>query len=50
MRQLSETASTTVKIPKTLSNRIVKAAQKEGYRSVSEFVIDAARRRLDQLS
>ncbi len=38
---------TSVKVPKTLAEKINVVAEKEGYRSVSEFLLDAARRRLE---
>ena len=39
----------TVKIPRALTEKITKVGEQYGYRSISEFVIDAARRRLDEL-
>jgi len=41
---------TSVKVPKVLADKIREVAIAEGvYRTVSEFVIDSARRRLDDL-
>lgn len=41
---------TSVKVPKVLADKINKVAIKDGiYRSVYEFVLDSARRRLDDL-
>ena len=41
---------TSVKVPKVLAERISDMAIKHGiYRSVSEFILDSARRRLDDL-
>jgi metal-responsive CopG/Arc/MetJ family transcriptional regulator len=39
----------TVKIPRAMTDKITKIGEHYGYRSVSEFVIDAARRRLEEL-
>ena len=39
---------TSVKIPKVLAERIKKVCEPLGYRSVSEFILDATRRRLEQ--
>lgn len=41
---------TSVKVPKILAEKISDVAIKHGiYRSVSEFMLDSARRRLDDL-
>lgn len=42
---------TSIKVPKTLADRIVNADvyNKLGYRSVSEFILEAARLRLEYL-
>jgi hypothetical protein len=40
---------TSVKIPDTLTARIKDVSEQQGYRTVTEFVIDAARRRLEEL-
>ena len=41
---------TSIPLPKILAERVKQAGPKEGYRTVTEFVIDATRRRLDELS
>jgi hypothetical protein len=41
---------TSVKIPDPLTARIKKLSDQNGYRTITEFVIDAARRRIDELS
>lgn len=38
-----------LKVPKVLSDRAQPILEREGYRSFSEFVLDSARRRLDQI-
>ncbi|MCH7560594.1 MAG: ribbon-helix-helix protein, CopG family [Thaumarchaeota archaeon] len=38
---------TSIKVPKVLAEKIQVVAQEEGYRSVSEFMLDAGRRRLE---
>ena len=44
------TEYTSVKVPKILANKISSVAIKNGvYRSVSEFVLDSARRRLEDI-
>ncbi|GEM_PF-1879869 len=40
---------TSVKVPKVLAEKIQVVAVKEGYRSVSEFLLDAGRRRLEDI-
>lgn len=40
---------TSVKVPKILAEKIQTVAIEEGYRSVSEFILDASRRRLEAL-
>jgi metal-responsive CopG/Arc/MetJ family transcriptional regulator len=47
---MQSTEYTSVKIPKVLADRINQVAGQMGYRSVSEFVLDSTRRRLEQLS
>jgi metal-responsive CopG/Arc/MetJ family transcriptional regulator len=39
----------TVSIPETLSEKIEPHLEELGYRTLSEFVIDTARRKLEQL-
>lgn len=41
--------SYSLKVPKVLSEKARPIWEREGYRSFSEFVSDAARRRLEQL-
>lgn len=41
---------TSVKIPKVLANKINLFAEKEGYRSVSEFVMEATREHLKRFT
>jgi metal-responsive CopG/Arc/MetJ family transcriptional regulator len=48
VNQRLPTAYTSVKVPKVLAERILKICEKEGYRSVSEFILDATRRRLEK--
>jgi hypothetical protein len=43
------TEYTAVKIPVVLAEKINSKLDEFGYRSLTEFVIDSARRRLDQL-
>ena len=38
--------TTSIKIPKVLSTKILAIADKEGYRSISEFVMEATRMHL----
>jgi len=45
-----QTEYTSVKVPKILANKISVAAKDEGYRSVSEFLLDAGRRRLEDIN
>lgn len=41
---------TSVKVPRALANKIMEIAVKDGvYRSVSEFILDSARRRLEDI-
>lgn len=40
---------TSIKVPRTLAERINKVAPVLGYRSVSEFILDSARRHLDKI-
>ena len=40
---------TSVKVPKVLAEKIQTVAVQEGYRSVSEFLLDAGRRRLEHI-
>ena len=42
------TEYTSVKVPKVLAERINEIANREGYRSVSEFILESARRRLEE--
>ena len=42
-----ESGYTSVKVPKKLSEKIRLVVDEEGYRSVSEFMLEASRRRLD---
>ena len=44
------TEYTSIKIPKTLSVKIKKIIEREGFRSVSEFVLDSTRRRIDEIT
>ena len=44
-----QTEYTSVKVPKILASRIMLTAREEGYRSVSEFLLDAGRRRLEDI-
>ncbi len=41
---------TSIKMPMVLANRIRDVAKDQGYRSVSEFVMEATRRHLKELS
>ena len=41
---------TSVQIPKVLTDKVKQKMAKQGYRTVSEFVIDAVRRRLDEIT
>ena len=41
---------TSVQIPKVLADKIKRKMAAQGYRTVSEFVIDAVRRRLDEIA
>lgn len=40
---------TSVKVPKILAEKIQAIATPEGYRSVSEFLLEAGRRRLEEI-
>lgn len=40
---------TSIPLPKVIADLVREKAFKQGYRTVSEFVIDATRRRLDQI-
>ena len=42
------TEYTSVKVPKVLAERINEIVNREGFRSVSEFVLDSTRRRLEE--
>lgn len=41
---------TSVQVPKVLAEKIKRKMAGQGYRTVSEFVIDAVRRRLDEIT
>lgn len=43
------TEYTSVKLPKAIAQRVNKAIEEQGYRSMSDFVIDSTRRRLEEL-
>ena len=42
-----QTEYTSVKVPKILAEKIMNKTKNEGYRSVSEFVLESTRRRLE---
>ena len=49
MVTLSSTSGyTSIKIPNALATKIKNVAEKDGYRSISEFVTEATRIRLDK--
>ena len=43
------TEYTNIKVPKELAKKVKPIAKKLGYRSVTEFSLDAIRRRVEQL-
>lgn len=43
-----QTEYTSVKVPKVLAEKIINKTKDEGYRSVSEFVLESTRRRLEE--
>ncbi|MCV0372754.1 MAG: ribbon-helix-helix domain-containing protein [Nitrosarchaeum sp.] len=43
-----QTEYTSVKVPKVLAEKIMNKTKDQGYRSVSEFVLESTRRRLEE--